>query len=79
MTTKMVLYNLDEVRRFVDLANDCSFPIVLETDTYKADSKSIMSVLSLDLSHPLTASVDDKDAEAFHKELKKHALENVLL
>lgn len=69
-TTTITLSSIEEVKKFVTLANRYDFAINLMTDKYKIDAKSIMGVFSLDLSKPVTVQVESDDCDRFAMELK---------
>ena len=65
-TTTILLSSIEAVKKFVTLTNSYPFQIVLTSDKYKIDAKSIMGVFSLDLSKPVTLEVEnDETAEEF--------------
>ena len=58
---KIVLKTLEDVREFVATASERDYDIELLSGKYIVNAKSVMGVLSLDLTAPLTmvANVDD--------------------
>jgi phosphotransferase system HPr-like phosphotransfer protein len=69
-TTKIMLSSIDDVRNFVNFANQCDYDINLTNEKYKIDAKSIMGVFSLDLSKPVTVEIDADHADTFMEKLK---------
>ena len=51
---KIFLNNLDDVKKFVDIAASKDYDIELLSDKYIVNAKSIMGVFSLDLTKPIT-------------------------
>ena len=49
----IMLKSIDDVKRFVDLANTKEYDIELMTGKYIVNAKSIMGVFSLDLTKPM--------------------------
>ncbi len=49
----IMLKSIDDVKRFVDLANTKEYDIELMSGKYIVNAKSIMGVFSLDLTKPL--------------------------
>lgn len=50
----LMLKSMDDVKRFVDIANSKSYDIELMSGKYIINAKSIMGVFSLDLTKPVT-------------------------
>lgn len=48
------LNNLVDVQKFVTLASTCNNLVTVKSSIYCVDGKSLMGILSLDLSHSLT-------------------------
>lgn len=61
---KIVLKTLEDVREFVAGASEKNYDIELLSGKYIVNAKSVMGVLSLDLTAPLTmvANVDEDNA-----------------
>lgn len=72
-TVQIVLTSIEDVRRFVTLANECDFDVTMVSGKYKINGKSIMGVFSLDLSHPITVEVEADNAGNFLEKLKSFA------
>lgn len=61
---KIFLKTLDEVKTFVNIMSDRDYDIELLSGKYVVNAKSVMGVLSLDLTHPLTMVANtDRDDE----------------
>ena len=52
--TQVKFHNTEEVEEFVDAASKCDFDINIFYNRVIIDAKSILGVLSMDLSHVLT-------------------------
>ena len=64
--------SVDEVKEFVRSATHCNFDIDVFYNRVIIDAKSILGVLSLDLSRQLTVKCNGTDPE-FEKALMKYA------
>lgn len=70
---KIFLETLDDVRAFVTIAASKSYDIELLSGKYIVNAKSVMGVLSLDLTFPLTMIANtDTDMEIL-TEIKKYS------
>ncbi len=69
---KIRLSQMKEVREFVSAAGKCDFDIDVYYNRITIDAKSIMGVLSLDLSQVLTVKYGGKDVQ-FENVLNKYA------
>ena len=56
---KIKLNNVNDVKEFVNRAMMCEFDIDLISGRYIIDAKSIMGILSLDLSKPINLAVNE--------------------
>ncbi|MDF2886727.1 MAG: Phosphotransferase system, phosphocarrier protein HPr [Lacrimispora sp.] len=72
---KIILPTVAEAKEFVAAASRCDFDIDVFYNRVIIDAKSILGVLSLDLSQILTVQLNGAEAE-FEKHLKKLAPEN---
>ncbi len=61
MYKKEIRLSKETVGEFVNAANKCDFDIDICYNRVIVDAKSIMGVFSLDLSHKLTVSYQEKD------------------
>lgn len=69
---KIKLNQIQDVREFVSSAEKCDFDIDVFYNRISIDAKSIMGVLSLDLSQVLTVKYGGTDAQ-FENVLNKYA------
>ncbi len=67
------LRTVNEIEDFVNIANRFSDGIDVSSGRNSVDAKSIMGVLSLDLSRPLQVSVNGVQKEYIYEALKKYA------
>ena len=67
-------HSFEDVQRFVDMATQFSFPIIVGTDSYHVNGTSFMGMFSLDYSRPLTVRLtcSDEDAERFKEAAKSY-------
>lgn len=59
---KIRISSLQEVKEFVELANECDFEINVHYNHIIIDAKSILGVLSMDLTKTLTVEYDGEDS-----------------
>ncbi len=69
---KIKLTELEEVKEFVRAAEQCDFDIDVFYNRVIIDAKSIMGVLSMDLTRELTVKYGGKDLQ-FENVLSKYA------
>lgn len=69
---KIRLNQMKEVKEFVAVAEKCDFDIDVYYNRITIDAKSIMGVLSLDLSQVLTVKYGGEDAQ-FENVLSKYS------
>lgn len=69
---KIKLSQIQDVKEFVSSAEKCDFDIDVFYNRISIDAKSIMGVLSLDLSQVLTVKYGGKDAQ-FENVLNKYS------
>lgn len=69
---KIKLSQIQDVKEFVSSAEKCDFDIDVFYNRISIDAKSIMGVLSLDLSQVLTVKYGGKDVQ-FENVLNKYA------
>ncbi|MCD7813245.1 MAG: HPr family phosphocarrier protein [Lachnospiraceae bacterium] len=62
-TKKIRLKTVDEVREFVKAADKCSFHVDIRNGETLIDAKSIMGVMSLDLTEKLAVVYEEADPE----------------
>ncbi|MCC8052120.1 MAG: HPr family phosphocarrier protein [Clostridiales bacterium] len=68
------LRTVEDVREFVQAADRCSFDVDILNGETKIDAKSIMGVMSLDLTRELVVISEGEDAE-LENVMKKFACE----
>ena len=73
MMRRRIKLSLDEVKAFVTAASKCDFDIDVSYNRFIVDAKSIIGVLGLDLTRPLTVSYNGYDPE-FEKMMHHLAL-----
>ena len=73
MMRRKIKLSLDEVKAFVTAASKCDFDIDVSYNRFIVDAKSIIGVLGLDLTRPLTVSYNGYDPE-FEKMMNHLAL-----
>lgn len=62
------LNHLTEVQKFVNLANSCKGMITLKSSVYVVDGRSLLGILSLDLSHALAVYFEcEEDMKKFEQ------------
>ncbi|MBE6729378.1 MAG: HPr family phosphocarrier protein [Ruminococcaceae bacterium] len=71
---EVLLNNIDSVNRFVSKMAEKDFDIDLVLGKYLVNAKSIMGVLSLDLTQPVTVKAHT-DNEDFLEEIKEYIFE----
>ena len=64
------LSSIETVKKFVNIANSYDFQILLHSDKYIINGKSIMGIFSLDLSKPVTLKVEEDCPEKFKNDIK---------
>ena len=69
--SKIKLNATEEVQEFVNAASRCDFDIDVYYNRFLIDAKSILGVLSLDLTRELTV---DWESREFDRTLKKFAV-----
>ncbi len=58
---KIRLKTIMDVKEFVSAASECEFDISISCNRYHVDAKSVLGVLSLDLTNELTVEYDGED------------------
>ena len=69
----IVLNNVEAAKEFVKAASECDFDIDVYYNRFLIDAKSILGVLSLDLTRELTVDCHGESQE-FNRTLKKFAV-----
>ena len=70
-TIEISLSSISDIRDFVSITFKYDFEMDISSDRYVVDAKSLMGIISLDLSKPVTLKVYSEDCEEFLKELKR--------
>lgn len=60
----ILLDSMEKVKNFVNIISDFASDIDLESGNYMVDAKSILGIISLNLSKPMSLIVRDKQEEA---------------
>ena len=69
---KIKISGLQSIKNFINIANKYPFDIILKSNKYVVDAKSIMGVFSLDLSKPVSVEIigECPNKEQFLEEIK---------
>lgn len=70
MTYRIMLSNTRKVSEFVGIANKYSGNVRATSGKYTANAKSIMGMLTLDLTSAITVEVEEKDSAAFFEDIQ---------
>ena len=68
---KIALEQVQRVKEFVKITENYSFEILLKCGKFVVDAKSILGILSLDLSQPLVVEVYSDDCDDLMLKLKQ--------
>ena len=60
----ILLNSINDVKNFVNIVNKYDFDIDIISDRYVVDAKSIMGILSLDLTKKITVEAHSEDTDA---------------
>lgn len=71
LTVQILLNNIDSVNRFVAKMSEKDYDVDLASGKYLVNAKSMMGVLSLDLTKPVTVTADTDD-ESFLDEIEEY-------
>lgn len=71
ITKTILLNNIENVNRFVSKMAEKDYEVDLSLGKYLVNAKSIMGVLSLDLTQPVTIKADTDD-ETLLEEIKEY-------
>lgn len=71
LTVQVLLNNIENVNRFVAKMSEKDFDVDLTSGKYLVNAKSMMGVLSLDLTKPVIVNAETDD-EAFLDEIKDY-------
>ena len=70
--TKIKLSTINDVKDFCNLASKNRGNVILMSDRFSVDGKSIMGIMSLDLSKPVSLTVDYPISDEFADGVKKY-------
>ena len=70
-TAMIRLKGLDQIREVAAAAVEHDYVIILQSGNYSVNGKSVMGILSLDLSSPVVLAVDKPYADEFFAEVSK--------
>ena len=73
--TKIKLSTINDVKDFCNLASKNQGNVILTSDRFSVDGKSIMGVMCLDLSKPVSLTVDYPISDEFANSVKKYVAE----
>lgn len=73
ITAQVLLNNIDSVNRFVAKMSEKDYDIDLSSGKYLVNGKSMMGVLSLDLTKPVTVMAETCDRN-FLEEIREYIL-----
>ena len=68
---KIALEQVQRVKEFVKITENYSFEILLKCGKFVVDAKSVLGILSLDLSQPLVVEVYSVDCDDLILKLKE--------
>lgn len=76
--TDIFLPNLEDVKNFVDMTSKYkSLPINLVSDKYVIDAHSIIGIISLDITKPITLEIDSEDVpQSFLVDIETYIYKN---
>ena len=69
---KVSLTTVDQVKSFCDICNDYSFEVDLFAGKYVVNAKSIMGILSLDLSRPVYLKANCESSCEFLQKISEY-------
>ncbi len=70
----IMLTSIEDVRNFVELANEKAYDIELISGKYVVNAKSIMGVFSLDLTKPITMLAHCEHIAELSRQTEKYAI-----
>lgn len=71
---KIQLKAFSEVKEFVKVAEKCEYDVDVFYNRVVVDAKSILGVMSMDLTRPLTVKYHVEDQDCFEQTLNKFAM-----
>lgn len=69
-TLNISLSSIQDLKSFVSATCKCDYEIDLVSDRYVVDAKSIMGIISLDLSKPIEVKIYSDECDEFIDEIK---------
>lgn len=70
-TRTILLDTVDKVKEFVQRTSKFMYDVQVVSGRFIVDGRSILGIMSLDLSKPVVLNVDERDSEAADVLLKK--------
>ena len=74
-TCNIMLDTINDVKAFVNTVCKCDFDVDLISGRYAVDAKSIMGIISLDLTKPIKLEAHSDDTDEFFAEIKDFIVE----
>lgn len=74
-TEKVLLNSMEEIQEFNRIVGQYEYEVDMISGRYVIDGKSLMGILSLDLSRPVTIQMQGTPDEEFLDKLKKFIVE----
>ena len=71
----ILLPDIESIKKFVAFANNYDFPIILVSDKYIINGKSIMGIFGLDLSKPVELRVCSEVTDDFKEKIMEFKFE----
>ena len=72
---KVSLSKINDVKKFVEVMNDCPIEADLISGHYVIDAKSLMGIFSLDLSNPIEIVFHDRLSDSEYEKIKEFVVE----
>jgi len=72
----LMLKSFDDVKKFVDIANNFDFDIELLSGKYVVNAKSIMGVFSIDLTKPIMMRAHCENSTEIHRQILPFIFDN---
>ena len=77
MEMRIRLTTMEQVKEFVAIAGKCDFDIDISYNRVVIDAKSILGILSMDLSQPLTVTCNGECSD-FLEQIEKFAVQDAV-
>lgn len=78
MEIKIRLFTMSQVKEFVRFAEQCDYDIDISYNRVVIDAKSILGILSMDLSKVLTVKCYGEDCEEFFNNIGKFTVSDAV-